>query len=213
MPPHRVILVFAKWPAPGRVKTRLAASIGDDEAAEIYRRLVEHLVTILDTVPADEIRVLFDPADRESDFKNWLTPLFSQTGCVMFHAQVEGDLGHRLTTGFASVFAENEDAAAAAVGSDCIEVGPSEFSQCWESLARGDDAVFGPTPDGGYYLVGMREMQPALFENIPWSSEETLAASLRAAESAGLKTSMLDEKNDIDTLPDWEEARKLIEPC
>ena len=215
MPPHRVILVFVKWPDPGRVKTRLAASVGDSEAVAIYRHLVERLIVILDGVPAEEIRILFDPADREADFRNWFESKFSTYAAALtFEAQNSGDLGDRLSGAFQSAFKKEPRTHAVAIGTDCIEIDEDTFSRTWEVLRNGFiDAVFGPATDGGYYLIGLNAMQPALFQEIPWSSEATLAASLDAAESAGLRTFLLDEKSDVDTLADWEAALELIKPC
>lgn len=207
MSARRVILVFVKWPEPGRVKTRLAADIGDSRAASIYRCLAETVAALLPTVPADEIRVLFDPPERETEIRHWLEPLLSGPVEVDFQAQSPGDLGDRLKAAFQSVFAAGPSTAAA-IGTDCIEIDASTFEQCWSALGTGNtDAVFGPARDGGYYLAGLNCIQPALFTGIPWSTDQTLAATRKNAESAGLRIALLEEKNDIDTLEDWERIR------
>jgi len=202
----RVILVFVKWPEPGRVKTRLGAEVGNDEAAAIYRQLAERVFALVDEAPADEIRIVFDPQDRETAFRDWIGPWFRHSEAVSFHPQASGNLGDRLRNAFAAVF-ENENTLAAAIGTDCIEIDAATFEETWSALESGNtDAVFGPARDGGYYLLGLGGMQPALFTKIPWSTEKTLEASLANAEAAGLRVTLLDAKNDIDTLADWQQA-------
>ena len=95
----------------------------------------------------------------------------------------------------------------AAVGTDCVDVTGETFAECWSVLQDRVDVVFGPTKDGGYYLVAMTEFHPALFSSIPWSSEVTLARSLQKAENDHLKVETLQTFADIDTAEDWELAR------
>lgn len=203
MPFRRVILVFLKWPEPGRVKTRLAAEVGAGEAAEIYRHLAEKVVGIVNEAPADEIRILFDPPGRESDIRAWLEPSLEASASMIFQAQASGDLGDRLGAAFESVF-QDENTLAVAIGTDCIEIDSSTFEETWSILDSDDsDAVFGPARDGGYYLVGLGGTQAALFADIPWSTAKTLPATLEKAEASGLRVALLDQKRDIDTLADW----------
>ena len=204
---RRVILVFVKWPEPGRVKTRLGAEIGNAEAATIYRQLAERVLALVNEAPTDEIRILFDPPDRETEIRAWIDPQFTTTAAVSYRPQATGNLGDRLVAAFSAVSADGTSLAAA-IGTDCIDIEPATFVQTWSVLGSGDtDAVFGPARDGGYYLIGLSGMQPALFTDIPWSSERTLAVSLEKAAAAGLRVTLLDTKTDIDTFNDWQQAR------
>ncbi len=219
----RVIILLVKYPQKGRVKTRLAQTLGDEAAVAVYQRLVEHLIRLLRRVTVDEICISFDPAEKHSEIEDWIRPMWQQAGVgrvsgvvldkeptLGFCSQCEGDLGVRLKSAFGTVFEENKQAEGAgvqviAIGSDCIEIDEGTFRATWEALAT-KEVVFGPTLDGGYYLVGMNSPHPELFEDIPWSSKMTLRASLQGASEAGLETALLDEKHDIDTEQDWRRA-------
>lgn len=212
---RRAVLVFLKLPVPGRVKTRLAATLGDDGAVEVYRRLVERVFTNLASAQVDEVRVMFDPPDAEKEIRQWLAPSVEGIGAtVEFFPQSAGDLGDRLAAGFSQAFDDGADEVAA-IGTDCVAISDEIFSQCWTALRGEFDAVFGPTEDGGYYLVAMKEFQPELFRAIPWSADDTLARSLQQAEASGLRVETLVTFADVDTEDDWNRARDKFfpEPC
>lgn len=207
---RRCVLVFLKYPTPGRVKTRLAATLGDEAAVEIYRRLVDRVLHNLSAAPLDEIRVMFDPPshDAEAKIREWLAPALAAVPAqvtISFVAQFQGDLGERLAAGFSQAFADG-GSQVMAIGTDCVAIDEQVVAAAWQALDR-CDAVFGPTEDGGYYLLATRSLQPALFENIPWSSEVTLARSLQQAEQSGLAVEQLTTLADVDDAGDWQRAR------
>ena len=198
------VLVFVKFPEPGKVKSRLADGIGGEAAAQVYRSLTDRVIS---AIPDGEgVRVVFDPPDREGDVRRWLAPALARFGPVEFWPQAAGDLGRRLEAAFARAFAAGRSATALAIGSDCVELGGRHLAEARERLAAGVDVVFGPALDGGYYLVGMRQPQPAVFHGIPWSAPDTLARSLAAAAEAGLTTALLEPLRDIDDLDDLRAA-------
>ncbi len=219
----QIIILFVKYPQRGRVKTRLARTLGDEAAVHIYRQLVEHLIRLLRGLDVDEICISFDPVEKQDEVENWIRPLWRQAGKdllagglagktpeLVFRAQCEGDLGKRLESGFAAAFSETGKAGGLgmqviAIGSDCIEIDGETFQQSWAALQR-EDLVFGPTFDGGYYLIGMNALHPELFRGIPWSSERTLRASLQVARELALTEVLLDKKHDIDNEEDWRRA-------
>jgi len=221
---QRVIILFVKYPQAGRVKTRLALKLGDEATVSIYRQLVDRLVQMLRRVKVEEIRVCFDPAEKHCEMEHWLQPIWQEAGVgliadtdsgdepsLVFRPQCEGDLGARLKSAFNEVFQENEKAGICesrviAIGSDCIELDEQTFQTAWEFLET-KEVVFGPAPDGGYYLVGMKEPRSDLFKNIPWSTDRTLEASLQRARESGLEIAQLDKKHDIDTEEDWLRAK------
>lgn len=191
---RRVILLFVKWPEPGRVKTRIAATAGAERAAEIYRELVARVCAQLPL--ATPVIVHFDPPERRADIEAWLAPKLPPSST--FEPQVRGELGARLQAAFASAFAAGWEHVAV-IGSDCVEVMPAIFSEAWDA----EDAAIGPTEDGGYYLLALRREQPALFENIRWSTSETLADTLARAGAEGVQMHRLPTLNDVDTESDW----------
>jgi glycosyltransferase A (GT-A) superfamily protein (DUF2064 family) len=115
-------------------------------------------------------------------------------------------LGRRLEAAFERALADGRATSVVAIGTDCIDLDGRHLADARDHLAAGADLVFGPALDGGYYLVAMRQLQVAVFRDIPWSSPETLARSLAAAHEAGLATALLEPLRDIDDLADWRAA-------
>ena len=185
------ILLFVKYPQPGRVKTRIAATVGADAATAIYKELVARVWAQL---PADAaITVCYDPAERGEEVRAWLP------GAALYEAQAAGDLGVRLRVAVGSAFA-NGAAKVAVIGSDCVDITPAIFAETWQRLDHAD-LVLGPTDDGGYYLIALRRPMPVLFENIRWSTEHTLADTL--AQAGAAPTHLLPKLRDVDTHEDW----------
>src|SRR5215212_5930558 len=145
---RRAILLFLKWPEPGRVKTRLAAALGAQEAAEAYRALVAEVCRRLPAEP--DLVVMCDPPERTCEIAVWVRGLVAPRS-VAFLPQAAGDLGARLMHAFEVAFAQGYDMAAA-IGSDCVELTCAHFEEAWRELETAD-GVIGPTFDGGYYLL------------------------------------------------------------
>ncbi|MDF1739203.1 MAG: TIGR04282 family arsenosugar biosynthesis glycosyltransferase [Verrucomicrobiales bacterium] len=205
---NRAILVFLKLPVPGRVKTRLAKSIGDEAAAAAYEKLVTRVFECCGEASADRIVIAFDPAEKVDEVKAWLAPRLELLDSeVSWIPQAQGDLGERLHAASKVLFLEEPRTLLSIIGTDCIHLDPDLFEEAWASLAAGIDVVFGPTEDGGYYLIGLKEPQDSLFSDIPWSTENTLKASLQAAQSEGLKSFQLSPRIDVDTIDEWEQVR------
>lgn len=194
---RRALLVFVKYPEPGRVKTRLAAAVGPEQAAVIYRRLAE---AVFAKLPRDvDVRVLFDPPDCEAEFTSWL-------GAWTFERQADGDLGVRLATAFAEAFARGYHQVAA-IGTDCIELDAETFRETWAAL-EAHELVLGPSEDGGYYLIALSHPAVALFAGVAWSTERVFAETLERATAAQLRVHLLPDAHDVDTEDDW----RRVEP-
>lgn len=163
--PHNALIYFVKYPEPGKVKTRLAREVGDEQAAEIYRNLVESNLKILGHV-SESFRLIlaFDPPDKEKEVKAWLEPLKID----VFLPQAGAALGERLENAFDVAFSEKAKRVMA-LGSDTLQLTPEIISEGFESLKE-KDCVIGPARDGGYYLIGLASSIPGIFENIPWST-------------------------------------------
>ena len=93
------------------------------------------------------------------------------------------------------------------IGGDCPKLGGAQFADASARIVNSDDIAFGPTEDGGYYLVGMRAPHTKVFEGIPWSSKDTLTASVDKAASLGLNVHLLEKLYDVDTIHELERAK------
>ncbi len=202
-------MVFAKWPEPGKVKTRIAKVLGDEEAAAIYRVLVRRVMENLAAFSrgAGDLWLVVDPATREAELRGWLDGEMAAAGWsperVEYRPQADGDLGDRLRGAFEAAFRAGYRQVAA-IGTDCVDLETDLVTRAFASAA---DVVFGPAGDGGYYLVRLRDPAGcAVFDGVPWSTGQTLQQSLAAAGRAGLGVELLAELDDIDTAEDWRRA-------
>ncbi|MEM7792470.1 MAG: TIGR04282 family arsenosugar biosynthesis glycosyltransferase [Verrucomicrobiota bacterium] len=184
------ILLFVKAPYPGKVKTRLAETIGEVAALEAFKLLV---IKQLERIPPGfELEVHYTPDEAESEIAAWLGEDLKR------FRQEEGDLGDRLTAATKAAFARGA-ASVYCIGGDCPGLDASHFLLAEEQLRQGADLCFGPTEDGGYYLLAMAAPHPDIFREIPWSTQHTLATSILRAEEHGLNVHLLEELYDIDT--------------
>ena len=192
------LVVFVKSPRPGFVKTRLASTLGDAAACDAYRQLMG---TVLRNVSGfSSVEVRFTPDDARTEISQWLQPAWTAKG------QGDGDLGVRLHRAFAENFAER-DSPVVVIGSDCPSVTPADIEAAWLSLAT-HDVVLGPAEDGGYWLIGLRQRRPQLFQNIPWSTDTVLAETQQRARTSGLSVAQLRTLADVDSSDDWSRFQK-----
>ncbi len=199
-PPVLVALLKAPWP--GSVKTRLAAAIGVEAAAAIYRRLVEHQMAAVP--PRWPVEVHFAPAEARDEMRAWLG------NAATFVPQVNGDLGNRLIAATDGAFRRGATRLLV-VGGDCPGLGASILEDAAERLCE-SDMVIGPAVDGGYYLLGLRTPQPSLFQAIPWSTPAVFPATLAQARASRLSVAILRELEDVDDIASWERAEPLLGP-
>lgn len=213
-----LLLVFLKWPEPGRVKTRLANDIGAEKAAEIYKILVQRVIQRISPIYSqlEGVSWVFDPIEKEYEIKDWITKELNNLGFTdlkrhIFWSQSDGDLGDRLQSAFEKALFLDYDRIIA-IGTDCIELDSRTIESALVSLLSERSIVFGPSFDGGYYLVGMRSnLGLSVFRSISWSTSKVLKQSLDQAVSLDLEYTLLEEFNDVDTLKDWDSIRLLIE--
>ncbi|MBL7798188.1 MAG: TIGR04282 family arsenosugar biosynthesis glycosyltransferase [Saprospiraceae bacterium] len=187
-----VLLIFIKNPVLGKVKTRLARTVGDAEALRIYLLLLEK--TRLAALGARAERRLYY-SDRIEAGDVWAGADFKK------YMQHGPDLGARMAGAFRQSFADGADRAVI-IGSDCPELDGVLLNEAFSLLER-HDFVLGPTPDGGYYLLGMRAFEPSVFEGIAWSTESVRAATLEKIGGLGKTCALLPERSDVDTEADW----------
>jgi rSAM/selenodomain-associated transferase 1 len=195
------LIVFAREPLPGTVKTRLAASIGNHAAAELYESMLRDVLKSARQL-RDVDTVVYWDCEEES------LPVLAERYECNARRQSQGSLGQRMQTALEEMFATSCDVCCI-VGSDAPDLPISFIQDAYELLAESQwDLVFGPSRDGGYYLLGQREVWPQLFTNIPWSSADVLEKSLAAARVSGLTAALLPEWQDIDTLEDLRAFQK-----
>ncbi|MDR3640637.1 MAG: TIGR04282 family arsenosugar biosynthesis glycosyltransferase [Humidesulfovibrio sp.] len=187
----RRIIVFLKYPEPGRVKTRLAAAVGIEAAARLARHFAEETLAAVRQLGLP-VEICFAPAEREAEVRAWL----GQSGT--YAPQHGADLGERMRNAFIEAFRQGAERVVL-VGTDAPDR-PVEFLS--EALARlaDHDAVLGPALDGGYHLIAMRRagFTPAAFAGIAWSTPRVLAQTIEALRRAGRLTHVLPPWRDID---------------
>ncbi|MFQ5429887.1 MAG: TIGR04282 family arsenosugar biosynthesis glycosyltransferase [Phycisphaerae bacterium] len=187
-----VVIVFAKYPEPGRVKTRLIGPLTADQAADVHRRSLSLTLETVCDVPNAEVVLAVSPDGASFD------ELVRRT--LRIEPQGDGDLGTRLSRVIEAEFARGAGRVIV-VGSDCPQMSRTDVSRAFDLLSR-DDVVLGPALDGGYYLLGLRRWHPSLFEAIDWSSQQVLNQTRRRAADAGLRVGCLAERRDVDDFDD-----------
>jgi rSAM/selenodomain-associated transferase 1 len=189
------VLVFLRAPELGRVKTRLAAAIGDAAALRIYRRLAEHAVAeALALAPAAAVRAHYTPADAREALEAWLGPH------LQYIPQADGDLGERLARAFDEAFAAGHQRVVV-IGSDLPDLASADIRQAF-SLLEDHAAVLGPARDGGYWLLGLCAPLPEVFTDIPWSTSEVFALTVDRLRAAGITPALLAKRSDVDEAAD-----------
>lgn len=189
------LIIFARVPRAGHVKTRLAATIGDAAALSAYISLADRVIGAAARSSMYSITVAFTPATGEDAMREWLGP------SLTLAPQTEGDLGARMSTAIDAALHQGAQRVVV-IGTDCPELTAPIIEDAFERLATAD-VVLGPASDGGYYLIGMSRLHVALFEDVPWSSPATLQVTLAHAKRLELSVALLDERRDIDTAADW----------
>ena len=192
-----VLIIFVKNVEPGKVKTRLAASVGADNAIKIYNLLLRHTERVVRKLNV-LCEVWFSKEIESGGI--WASSRYKKK------VQQGEDLGHRMRSAFAEAFLDSNTKKAVIIGSDCAELESGHLEQAYSMLVD-VDLVIGPARDGGYYLLGMKELHSELFSGIAWSSETVLASTLEKAEKLGLTVGLLSELNDVDTIDDWERVK------
>lgn len=196
------LVLMLKAPRAGRVKTRLAADLGDAEAVRIYRLLVERQ---LRAVPAGwSTEIHYDPPDAEAEMRAWIEPL-SIGRAPVFNAQCDGNLGERLGHAMLNAFARRAETVIFA-GGDCPGLDTTVLQEAGEALAAAD-VVIVPALDGGYVAIGVRSYRLGLFNGIAWSTADVLVQTLSRVKEAGLSCAVLGTLEDVDDTAAWERAK------
>jgi rSAM/selenodomain-associated transferase 1 len=198
-------LVFARGPQPGAAKTRLIPRLGAEGAAALHARLVEHTLAMAANAALGPLELHGTPA--EDDFLRRCAARYGAT----FIAQREGDLGRRMRAALANAL--NESDCAVLIGTDCPALDAKQLRLAVRALAVGSDAVFAPTEDGGYALVGLARFDDRLFERIAWSTPRVMDETRARLRGLGWRWHELDTLWDVDRPADYERlvASALLE--
>ncbi|MEO6850935.1 MAG: TIGR04282 family arsenosugar biosynthesis glycosyltransferase [Mucilaginibacter sp.] len=180
------LLIFARNPVYGKVKTRLAATIGNDKALQIYRQLLEHTAAVTQPINADRVVYYSDfIADNDAWDNNYSKAM--QRGI---------DLGERMSNASKDKL-ETGAKKAIIIGTDCYELDTEIIANAFTQLSN-YDIVIGPALDGGYYLLGMNSHYPKLFNDITWSTDTVLKETIARCAELGLRHFLLPVLSDID---------------
>jgi len=198
------LLIFSRYPIPGKAKTRLIPVLGAVGAAQLNRQMTEATIAtaqtaeLFKTKSAGKITVHFTGAELTS-FQTWLGPK------LQYVAQPSGDLGQRMESAFNDTFTPNGKYTIG-IGTDIPGISPELLDQAGEELNR-HDVVLGPATDGGYYLIGMSSFHPELFANIDWGTAQVYQQTLAICTRLDLKVATLPMLNDIDRPEDLIQLR------
>jgi hypothetical protein len=184
-----LLLIFTRNPELGKCKTRLAATVGDQTALDIYNFLLYHTVSITKNLSATKI-VYYSETIWENDI--WDTAIFLKK------LQNGSDLGDRMQRAFQEGFEDGFEKIII-IGSDLFDLSENDIENAFSAL-NDAEFVLGPAEDGGYYLLGMKYLEPNVFKNKAWGTNTVLQDTLTDLKNK--KTTFLERRNDIDIYDD-----------
>jgi len=192
---NKGLIIFAREPLPGKVKTRLARDLGDQAAADLYAAMLGDVLE--QAVALDDVRPLLFWS-----LENAGLPCCPSIPRQQMFAQHGANLGDRMAAALETAFSSGVEACCI-IGSDSPDLPVEYIRQAFDHLEQDEaDVVFGPAEDGGYYLLGLWRSWPGHFRDIPWSTTTVLESSLKRAGELGLRTTLLPTWYDLDELKD-----------
>lgn len=201
--PGRHLIVFTRYPEPGRTKTRMIGALGADGAAQLQTDMTRHTLRTTQAMRRSDVavEVRYEGGDGPS-----MQKLFGRR--LHFVRQGDGDLGQRMARATHAALAGGAERVVV-IGTDCPDLTAELVDQAFEQLAA-CDTVLGPSKDGGYYLIGLSSPLPALFDGPDWGGEQVLQQTLDIAKNQGISVHHLNELDDVDRPEDltvWERVR------
>ena len=187
------LLIFTRNPQLGKVKTRLAKTIGDQKALQVYKDLLFHTMTETQNLDCDKF-VFYDENIDAKDL--WLETLFEK------RIQFGSLLGEKMQNAFQTLFDLGYQNCII-IGSDLFDLQANHINEAFHKL-ESNDVVIGPAEDGGYYLLGLKKVIPPIFKNKDWGTSTVLTDTLKDLEN--YKIEFLETLNDIDTFEDLEKS-------
>ncbi len=186
------LVIFTKNPEVGKVKTRLAATLGNEAALSVYEHLLSHTASITNYLSVDKF-VFYSSHFLEEDI--WDNKHFFK------QVQAGSDLGEKMKNAFDATFQNGYDKIVI-IGTDCPDLNAGIIMNAFAYL-NSHDVVIGPAEDGGYYLLGMKTRHSEIFQNISWSSDKVLKQTIAICEVLKLSYHLLPELSDIDNEDDF----------
>ncbi|TDD95546.1 TIGR04282 family arsenosugar biosynthesis glycosyltransferase [Flavobacterium cellulosilyticum] len=192
-----VLIIFTRNPQLGKVKTRLAKTIGNEKALEVYKDLLFHTMTETQNLVCDKF-VFYDEDIDINDI--WSGALYEK------RMQFGADLGAKMHNAFQTLFDLGYQNCII-VGSDLFDLRANHINEAFHKLER-NDVVIGPAEDGGYYLLGLKKVIPSIFENKNWGTSTVLSSTLK--DLVNHKIEFTETLNDIDTFEDLEKSNYIF---
>lgn len=201
---HRECLIlFTRYPEPGKTKTRLIPVLGAEGAAILQRQMTEQKLA-----EANKLQAVY-PVSVEVHFTGGNEPLMQKWlgSNLIYQRQSEGDIGCRMASAFQACFLAGMDRVVL-IGIDCPDLNAQLLAEAFQSLHQ-HDLVLGAALDGGYYLIGLRRLIPELFTGIRWSTAEVLQQTLNIARKLELTITKLPLLSDVDRPEDLSRLQLL----
>jgi len=203
--PNARILVFARAPKAGKVKSRLAAAIGAESALRLYLAMLRRIFETLDQAALAEVNLW---AESEPDHEEFLTLCNAQD----IRQQRGANLGARMLHAAAGELAENNVQSVLIIGADCPALTREYLHRALAALAAGADVALGPARDGGYVLIGLRKAEDELFRGVDWGGGEVLQQTLERIRRLKLSHQLLEPLWDVDVVDDLPLLEELRPP-
>lgn len=184
-----LLLIFTRNPELGKVKTRLAKTVGDEAALNIYKFLLNHTKEVTQNLACDKA-VYYSVKVRENDI--WDASIYQK------YAQSGSDLGIRMQNAFQQAFDTGYEKVLI-IGSDLFDLEEKHVNEAFEKL-NSNDVVIGPAEDGGYYLLGMKKLHPTIFQNKKWGTATVRKDTLNDLQNESVH--LLETLNDVDVFED-----------
>ncbi len=203
--PQERLIIFTRYPEPGKTKTRLIPALGAEKAAALQRQMTEYTLSQVRELQKERLitaEVRFAGGDRTL-MVGWLG------SDLIYKPQGEGDLGTRMARSLSLACQDNVDSVVI-IGTDCPGLNAQLMAKAFKQL-HAQDLVLGPALDGGYYLLGLRYFIPELFIGINWGTAEVLQQTVDIATQLNLSVAYLPQLADVDRpedLPIWEQICK-----
>jgi len=200
--PHAAIIVFAKAPVAGEVKTRLVPPLKPEQAALLHQKLVTRTLKMVTKTSIAPVFLYCSPDDEHAFFQQCKNDHVLQT------ARQEGsDLGERMLHALKSTLEEYRYVIL--IGTDCPSMTQKYLEDAIQRLRAGSDLVIGPAQDGGYVLIGMKQAHGELFSDLLWGGDTVFSLTMEKAMLSGLEVSILDSLQDIDRPEDLKHIKSV----
>ncbi len=189
---NQTLIIFTRYPEPGKTKTRMIPALGAEGAANLQRKMSEHTLKTArkwQQISGGKIVIHFAGGNM-SLMSDWLGK------DLKYYPQVAGDLGSRMKHAFNQAF-DNSAEKVVTIGIDCPDINLALLNQAFSTLSE-QDLVLGKAEDGGYYLIGLNHLIPELFHDINWGTSQVLAQTQNIANNLNLSTTYLSTLRDVD---------------